>query len=167
MFFVSAIVNLMKNSMAGRIIPFNASPNCLRQGREMRPRMAIHHIVRAPNQENGRPTIFDLLTAPAQKSINFFPLPSLYARHEQRISLRDSDKFLSIKSLVGIKPLRKIIFRKKISKSISTSSTYFQVISFNPSREELLLSHTCISLIPSISAVRTFIKKFVLIINNK
>jgi len=40
-----------------------------------------------------------------------------------------------------IKPytLRKIIFRRKISKSVSTSSTYFQVISCNPSREERLL----------------------------
>lgn len=32
----------------------------------MRPRMAIYHIVSAPNQENGRPTIFDLLTARAK-----------------------------------------------------------------------------------------------------
>lgn len=156
--------------MAERIIPLNASPNCLRQGREMRPRMAIYHIVRALNQENGGPTIFDLLTACAKiykflsLSLSHLSSISLCASREQKISPRDCDKFLSIKSLVGIKPLRKIIFRRKISKSVPTGSTYFQVISFNPSREERLLFYICISPIPSIPTVSCFYQKFALII---
>jgi len=67
----------------------------------MRTKMAIYHIVRAPNQENGRPTIFDLLTARVKIYKFLFSFISLRASRVENFSSRSRVEFLSIKRLVN------------------------------------------------------------------